>query len=864
MDGGGGGGGGPEKVGDRKNEKIVSLIGRLDPGSYCLKFEVPDGVLPVGTLRILLIKFSYCEEDGQGHRHFGALPEIPYPGRLEPPAQVEYIPQVANLAMAYPRRRTTFHITADEGMARRRSGRLEVPDFPVVMRQAPVPVVAQPVANPPAQQAPAPAQQAPAPAQIGAANPQAQPAQIGGGGGGGGGGGAQPANYADDDDEEGGGGGGGAEENKRFKRAPRELGQREVRLTFMVEPDSGEKRLDVTVKNENLDTTTSTLSDIVKYLNNLVGEWHDALGEIYFQGYQAAEREGPLRKHLPPKVELVPPNIPQALPAPQRKALADQRLLSITLPPNFGLALKSADQWRMLGLKTAELGNVRQKESRRNWVVGNPNPGAKYLVGKPNAKGESTVYLSDVPVSPIETGPELLEAWKYTQKKGPYQPERDYETLIFAPRAVIDPSVYEYDVDLQFYKPPDEKRKSAAMLAALVECVMEAARKIYGIRSGYKIIGIAENNIRILAQFNPKKRSACFATWVEFGSRPLANEFGLSDLHFEMDTRKHPGEELVSVSKISLSQQARVQRGRDVAYLSEEEYEELSVNFGNIVHVSQPEDLGNFAYAEAAKQKFNLWKAERARDFEDRFEEALENIPEEEEEEDGGGRRSPVIAVPAPPQIQDLQPVDQPPVLQQPADVQPPAQQPPVLQPPAQQPPAVQPPAQQPPVGPPFQIPARPVGPRHPIVRPPAPRFVPPAPNRFFRANLNLGLPASFLPVNSPDRNPCRGLGGGLNVPAPQNPPLATDFPQAFFVFSEEGVRNDFVQELGSVCLAASFKNGGREHDRDSAGFVLENWSMSARTLNFCLFSAPALLPYRNNKANVVGLARCTFLCQVV
>lgn len=83
------------------------------------------------------------------------------------------------------------------------------------------------------------------------------------------------------------------------------------------------------------------------------------------------------------------------------------------------------------------------------------------------------------------------------------------------------------------------------------------------------------------------------------------------------------------------------------------------------------------------------------------------------------------------------------------------------------------------------------------------------------------------------------------------------DFPEKFYLLSEEGIRDDYFDDLGEVCIAGSFVSKGEaDSNVTSSGFVLHHWTPTSTSLEFLVYSWD--LQLFKNVTGRDGFVRCT------
>lgn len=525
------------------------LIGRMDSGSGLLKVRVPEGVFPVGRLRLSFVGFSYCEI--AAHNHFVEAPNV----RVLVAGQPAYRPQVEvnRITFAINYRdpvRAELDLPVPTHAKRRQSERVEPPHV-VIVDNEPVRWGDEPAAD--------------------AADPAADPE-------------SEPEPEPE-----------GEQEQRRVRRALRtELADTELNITFGFNPDDllqfGMDKLAKDAGHLDFDAKTLTTKQIVERLSGFLTFWANQLGV-----YGSENETGfPYIKTVPmTEAEKAAMIATMKLPADLnvRPNLDKHVFVEVGLPQAFGLSLPMNWSWRMLGFLPDKFKTFYQVgEQSRKWVVGNAPTGAKYLLGvSPNG----TVHRASLAVNLEETGEELMKSWcKRQGKEAASLPPEGLLGLDYRPRLVIDPPEYSYRVDLKRYKFPDEKKGRLAMLRGLVDVVMGKARAALGCRKSFSIEPVvftsgAERTVAYTPAFDATAKGACFFTRLQFGSRDLSRGFGLLEANFSLDLRNYRGQAMAAGNHVGLPAdqiaELVLDDTTDNVWLTDEEKAELNLQMKNVV-----------------------------------------------------------------------------------------------------------------------------------------------------------------------------------------------------------------------------------------------------------------------------------------
>ena len=525
------------------------LIGRMDSGSGLLKVRVPEGVFPVGRLRLSFVGFSYCEI--AAHNHFVEAPNV----RVLVAGQPAYRPQVEvnRITFAINYRdpvRAELDLPVPTHAKRRQSERVEPPHVTIVDNEPVRWGVDEPAAGDP--------------------DPAA----------------ADPA--ADPEPE-------GEQEQRRERRALRtELAATELNITFGFNPDDllqfGMDKLAKDAGHLDFDARTLTTKQIVERLSGFLTFWANQLGV-----YGSENEVGfPYIKTVPmteaeQEAMIATMNLPADLKV--RPKLDNHVFVEIGLPQAFGISLPMNWSWRMLGFLPDKYKTFYQVgEQSRKWVVGNAQNAAKYLLGvSPNG----TVHRASLAVNLDETGEELMKSWcKRQGKEAASLPPDGLLGLDYRPRLVIDPPEYSYRVDLKRYKFPDEKKGRLAMLRGLVDVVMGKARAALGCKKSFSIEPMvfaagAERTIAYTPAFDATAKGACFFTRLQFGSRDLSRGFGLLKANFSLDLRNYRGQAMAPGNHVGVPAdqiaELVLDETTDNVWLTDEEKAELNLQMKNVV-----------------------------------------------------------------------------------------------------------------------------------------------------------------------------------------------------------------------------------------------------------------------------------------
>lgn len=800
-----------------------------------MRIFVPEGILPIGLLKLSFVSFSYCEQ--LAHNHF----ITPADGRVDLLFGRNYQPQIETNRMIFAvnyreSTRLTLNLPPPSEAPRRQSERVEAPIVRVLVNEnlnwradggggggaVPQQQVQQQV-----QQLQQMQQQHQQLQQILQQQPQQQ-------------------QQDDDDDyvsenEDG-------EVRERVRRAPTTLhpiGEDEIRIRFGFDPLQPAMRMDELSKAANLsdfDTTDLRLREIVTNLSAFITFWgtslgiYGAIGSLGFPYMRAVPMSEAEKKQMIELMQL-PPNV-------QKPNLNNYCYIELGLPPGFGLGLPSSGCWRMLGFHTDKFQRFSQvTDGSRKWLVGNAIAGTKYIAGESNVTGLGSIVRSSVPLEMTETGENLMRSWQKKQGKE-HATGLSVDAMLalrFEPRLVIDPPDYLYAVNLKRYTFPPTKEETLAMLNALVDVTMAKAKEAFGCKNGFRVERKLEivngvKRVMVAADFDSINNGACFFVRYDFGSHVLARKFGITTTDVSIDFRQFRGRQEFrnrGALPVHLITEKVIETADNDTWLTKPEIDALHLQMRNIVKRSVAPALKDSAFLARETAAYQKWADENPEQPQQQQQEQAEegggeaaggvNDPPADQEEEaagggggggnvgddqpvgddggGGGANQPAADDGGGGQDDDDQPAAD-------DDDQPAADgggggggnndDPPL-----------------PPIR--VHIP-------NPLPRP----------------------RESYVPLGNVTTGACAGE-PNRNVPA--------NFPNAFLVISENGERRDFFQELGHVCLAGRFSNNGIELDK-SKSFVINNGSTGSHYLDFFVYNAKTMQLYENRSPNV-GLARC-------
>ena len=780
-------------------DRIIVLLGRIDPSSSLLRVFVPDGILPIGLLKMNFVNFSYCEQ--ANHRHFVA----PDDARVDLLFGQNYRPQVEvnRFVFAVNYRETpraTVSLPPPTHAPRRQSERVEAPTVRVLDNEN----INWRIDGGPQQLQ----QQLQQLQQLQQQQQQLQQLQQ------------QIIVDDDDDDDDDNYASDDEDARERVRRqAPPTLapiGENDIRFKFGFDPKEAEMRFDVLSKAANLndfDTTAMKLGDIVTNLSAFITFWANSLGVYGAQGtlgfpyIRAVPMSEAEKKQMITHMQLPDPAL-----APN---LTNYCFIELGLPPGFGVGLPMNGCWRMLGFLTDKFKNIPSvgATAHRKWIVGGATANVKYLLGESrDSTGLGNIVRSSVALDLSETGENLMRSWQKRQGKE-HAGGLSVDAMLalrFEPRLVIDPPEYHYVIRLDRYQFPRDKEGTLAMLNGLIDAAMAKAKEALGCRAGYRVVRELQvrNDIKrvaVDAEFDPTNKGACFFLSFTFGSITIARNFGIAVTELPIDFRAFRGrEENLTrgyLPRASVTQLLVLEADNDV-WLTKAEMDALGMQMRNIDRGTATPADSAFLVRETAA--YTRW--------------VNANPPP-------APANPPPAADPAPPQA----PANPPPAAD-PAPPQAPANPAPP-QAPANPPPAANPA--------PANVPNPQIQPAQPVVDDPAPIQVQ-IPNPLPRPR------ESYIPLGHVAAGACAGE-PNRNVPV--------TFPNTFIVISENGERRDFFQELGHVCLAGRFAKDGTEVDKTKS-FAVNNGSTGSHYLEFFVYNAKTMQLYENRSANV-GLARC-------
>ena len=559
-------------VDDVDGERVLVLLGRLDPSNCRFRVMVPEGAFNyIGMLHVRFLHFSYCEE--ANHNHFAGPPRTNYPPLAVPYNPEIEVPAPAVLYVSHERRRSDLRIEPPTTVRRRRTERLETP-----------PLIPFDIMGRGARPAPPPPPPGPAPAlplgrgrglivqqiqqQQQAAPFAHQQQQL-----------FDPADFADDEDDEGG------DNHERQRRAAtpeprRELQPTEILISFGFQAVNNARTVGSVAGNQyDFSIKGRSVIQIIEQLNVAFDGWMALLGNPFSQANKprfeitdlndleiAAYRAGFMQgMYIPPpeifcKVQLV-------------------------LPPCFGIAFDSVETFRMLGFDGADF-DKQLSHKGRGWYIGNVMAGYKYVRGIWSGKKEqrTTVIRANRELERDTVGERLLaNARKRAHVAYKYIPDVD---LNLKPRLVIYPPIFSYIVDVSKYRPPADKVGSLNMLVALTEVMQHLFKSAYGVEDVFRIGGVALSRPVVQGRYTIPSQADCQFMSATFGSIQVANWFAINMDEFIWDVRES-NTSRVEIDRRFLSREALARR--DVPDMTEAEIIRMREELRNI----QPDTYSN-------------------------------------------------------------------------------------------------------------------------------------------------------------------------------------------------------------------------------------------------------------------------------
>ena len=570
-----------------------------------MRVFVPEGILPIGLLKLSFVSFAYCEQPY--HDHF-----TPADQRIDMLFGRNYQPQIETNRIVFAvnyreSARLTLSLPAPTEAPRRQSQRVEAPAVRVLVNENlnwnDRPQQQQQQAQQQVQQLQQLQQQQQQLQQL-LQQPQQQ---------------QQDDNDDDDDnyaseDEDG-------DVRERVRRAPRAtlhpIGEDEIRIRFGFDPATPEMRLDELAKaagHNDFDTTAMRVRDIVTNLSAFVTFWATslsvygqmgALGFPYIRAVPLTEAE---KKKIIEDMQL-PPTV-------QKPNLTNYCYIELGLPPGFGLGLPANGCWRMLGFHTDKYPRFLQvADGSRKWLVGNALAGTKYLVGESNVTGLGSIFRSSVPLEMSEKGEDLMRSWQKRQGKSADLSADALLALLFEPRLVIDPPDYLYAVSLRRYTFPQTKEGTLAMLNGLLDVTMAKANEALGCKNSYRVERKLETvngvkRVMVAADFDSTSKGACFYVQFDFGSHVLSRQFGLANTALSVDFRKFRGQqdfENRGALPAAFVTSKLVETADEEAWLTKAEVDSLSMQMRNILKRSVGPAIKDSAFIARETAAFQKW-----------------------------------------------------------------------------------------------------------------------------------------------------------------------------------------------------------------------------------------------------------------
>jgi len=192
------------------------------------------------------------------------------------------------------------------------------------------------------------------------------------------------------------------------------------------------------------------------------------------------------------------------------------------------------------------------------------------------------------------------------------------------------------------------------MLSGLLEAVMAKAQESLGIRNGFRIFneldGNGERAIGVESLFNANSPGACFFSIVRFGSRELANIFGIETLQFDWDFRALRGSPDIQ-NKLAVKRDvlSRAVFTEEPNWLTAGEMNDLKLHLKNINRRSVMR-AHETAFLHRERAAFDEWLAQNPLLVEEEEEEEQQQQQQEEEARPGPAPQ-PAEVAPAEPAV---------------------------------------------------------------------------------------------------------------------------------------------------------------------------------------------------------------------
>ena len=579
------------------SERVLVLLGRLDPSNYRLRVMVPEGAFNyTGMLHVKFLHFSYCEQ--AGHHHFEAPARTLYPPLANPYQPEIEIPAPAVLYATHMRRRSDVRIDPPTTVRRRRTERLEAPPL------GPIDILPPAIRLAQGQQGQGQGQgqgggqvhqqgqgggqqqgqgqQGQQQQQQQGQGQQGQQQQQQGQGQGqqqgqqgqqqGQGGGQQQqqqqqqqpifeANpdlfdverYDADDDEDD-----DDIPHDRQRRAltpepRRELEPTEALISFGFQPVSNIRSVGSVAGNQyDFSIKETSLVDIIAKLNIAMDGWTNLLGNPFSQENKPRFEMSELTD-LEKNAYKAGFMVGMVIPPPETYCK-----VVLVLPYCFGIAFDKLETFRMLGFDGPEF-DKQLSQKGRGWVIGNVMLGYKYVRGiwSADRRKRTTTIRASRELEKDSVGQRLLQNARKRAHVA-YKNMADVE-MVVEPRLVIYPPVISYIVNLSKYRPPADKVGTLNMLVGLTEAMQHLFKSAYSIEDVFRIGGVAAGRPVVQGRYSIPAQADCQFMSITFGSIQVANWFAINQYEFIWDVRQSQTSR-VEIEKRFLSREALSRR----------------------------------------------------------------------------------------------------------------------------------------------------------------------------------------------------------------------------------------------------------------------------------------------------------------